>query len=137
MEDSLLTLLKKIEHQNEVQEQLARKSYAAEKLRTAFAGGLLLVVLACAAVFGPKLFVAFREVNSAMSELETVLGNLEEVSQELPGMLDNMNGFMENSQEDMSAAIEKISGLDIETLNKAIGNLHTVVEPLAKLFGRE
>lgn len=72
-------------------------------------------------------------------QAETVLTNLETVTRQLAqadlaGMVENVDILVTSSQEGVSQALDKINTMDIEELNKAIGNLSAVVEPMAKFF---
>ena len=51
-------------------------------------------------------------------------------------MLEHVDSLAQTSEEGMAEALEKISALDIESLNEAIRDLQAVVEPMARLFGR-
>ena len=58
-------------------------------------------------------------------------------------MADNINGLAVTAQESLGQveeglgdAIAALNTLDIEKLNKAIADVQTVIEPLAKLAGR-
>ncbi len=111
---------------------------------------LVIVILVAVAVISviPKLLVLIGNVNNiianaevTLSEASGVLDNLNRVTedlanQDIAGLFDSVNGLVIESQEKINEAMDKVNAMDIETLNQAIHELHTVVEPLAKLFGR-
>ncbi len=111
---------------------------------------LVIVILVAVAVISviPKLLVLIGNVNNiianaevTLSEASGVLDNLNRVTedlanQDIAGLFDSVNGLVIESQEKINEAMDKVNAMDIETLNQAIYELHTVVEPLAKLFGR-
>ena len=51
-------------------------------------------------------------------------------------MLDNVNGLVETSEKSLTETVEKIDNIDLESLNKAIKDLTSIISPLAKLFRR-
>ncbi len=85
--------------------------------------------------------VILQRTNDLMTQAETVMNNMEQVTTELAkaditGMLEDVNSFVETSQESMGEAMKKVTDIDINSLNKAIKDLGTIVAPLAKLLGR-
>ena len=80
------------------------------------------------------------ETNELMGEADVVMKNMETVTDELAhadltGMLDNVNTLVISSEAQLEEAMSKIDSMDIESLNKAIRDLGTIVNPLARLFG--
>lgn len=78
------------------------------------------------------------QVQDMAQEADTVMGNLNTVTQaladaDLGSMVDNVNALTADSQTVVTAALEKLDTIDIDTLNKAIEDLADVVEPLAKV----
>lgn len=116
----------------------AKKQYQMAKISAVCSVCMLVIVVFCAITIIPKFLRTLQEMNTALEEMEVVVGNLEEVSGELAqadisGMLDNVNGLVDSSQEGVAEAMEKVSALDIETMNEAIRDLKTIVAPLADL----
>ena len=93
------------------------------------------------------------KVEAMVGQAELILGNLETATQELADMdvaaliqqmqslLTNLDSLVSNvdtlvttNQDGLVETLEKISAIDIETLNKAIKDLSAVIEPLAKFF---
>lgn len=80
-----------------------------------------------------------EELPGVVAQMETVLGNLEEVSTDLAavdfgGMIDGVNSLVQTGQTSLVETVEKLNTIDFESLNKAIANLSSIVEPLAKIF---
>lgn len=80
------------------------------------------------------------ETNELMVEADVVMKNMETVTDELAqadltGMLDNVNTLVVSSEAQLEEAMSKIDSMDIDSLNKAIRDLGTIVNPLARLFG--
>ena len=72
--------------------------------------------------------------NEMTTELETITKELSSV--EWTSLSKDISDMATQAQESLATASKAVDELDIETLNKAIQELQTVVEPLAKLVGR-
>ncbi len=83
-----------------------------------------------------------KQTNVLMQQASGVLENLDTVTAELAktdisGMMEDVDSLVISSEESMATAVSKIEAIDIDSLNKAIKDLQSVVSPLAKLFGRK
>lgn len=81
------------------------------------------------------------QANTMMGEVQTVVANVDKSTQEIAatdinGMLDNVNSLVATSEKSVQDTVKKIDDVDIESLNKAINDLSTIIAPLAKLFKR-
>ena len=72
--------------------------------------------------------------NEITTDLEVVTKELSTV--EWSALSKDIGDVAAQAQESLATASKAVEELDIETLNKAIKELQTVVEPLAKLVGR-
>ncbi|MBR4131442.1 MAG: hypothetical protein IKT99_00570 [Oscillospiraceae bacterium] len=72
--------------------------------------------------------------NEITTDLEVVTKELSTV--EWTSLSKDISDVAAQAQESLATASKAVDELDIETLNKAIQELQTVVEPLAKLVGR-
>ena len=72
--------------------------------------------------------------NEITTDLEVVTKELSTV--EWTSLSKDISDLAAQAQESLATASKAVDELDIETLNKAIKELQTVVEPLAKLVGR-
>ena len=84
---------------------------------------------------------AIEQVNGMMGEVQSVVANLDKSTQELAAidideMLDNVNGLVATSEKSVEDTVKKLDDVDINSLNKAIKDLSTIIAPLAKLFKR-
>ncbi len=82
---------------------------------------------------------AIESVNGMMGEVQTVVTNLDKSTQELAAidldeMLDNVNSLVDTSEKSVQQTVKKIDDIDLDSLNKAINDLSTIIAPLAKLF---
>lgn len=78
------------------------------------------------------------QMQGLAAEAETVMADLGVVAQalaaaDLDSIVENINSLAADSQSVVADAMAKLDTIDIETLNKAIQDLATVVEPLAKI----
>ena len=111
---------------------------------------LCVLMLACALVLTMSVTNAAKQIVTLVEPLQTVanqasavIGNLDTVAltlaeADLGAMVENVNTLTASSQQAVTEALEKLEGIDIDTLNTAIEDLAIIVEPLAKvskLFG--
>ena len=151
MENSheLQTILQQLEQNSRKQARYARWQCIFSLLAALCCGGLLMVVLTLlpqvnqvveqAGVAAAQAGEIARQAKGLADQAEAVLTNLETVTQDLAGadlagMVENVDDLVVSSQDGVAQALEKINTMDIEALNKAIGNLSAVVEPMAKFF---
>lgn len=93
-------------------------------------GGIALVVMVGRLL--PDLQVLMTQMESTLTDMEQITAQLAEA--DLKGMVDNVDQLVNSSQSAVEQAMEKLNGLDLDTLNKAIKDLASVIEPLAKFF---
>ena len=79
------------------------------------------------------------QVQALTGQMETVLTNLEIVTEQLAGMdlgemVRNVDELVVTSQAGVEETMSKLNSIDFSELNRAIGNLSDVVEPMAKFF---
>ena len=92
----------------------------------------------CVALF-VLVWQLMPRVQALTGQMETVLTNLEIVTEQLAGMdlgemVRNVDDLVITSQAGVDAAVTKLNSIDFDALNKSIGNLSDVVEPMAKFF---
>ena len=98
--------------------------------------------------FGPTVLAFVTSATQLMSQVEVTTANLDELIKTLNRvdfvqLAENINTTMAQSgtalEEALKAvgeALKTLSSINIQELNEGIANLNSVVEPLAKLFGR-
>ena len=84
-----------------------------------------------------------KDVSTELAEADIsgVMTNLEEVTRELAeadlgNMAEDVSDLVSTSQGGVEEALDKLNGIDLDTLNRAIADLAAVVEPLANFFNR-
>lgn len=144
----LLLAIRELTEENRKQQALLEKQCRATRTL-----GLLLICLV--AVVGFSLFTMMPQItktlegfDATLNELNVVVENTQIITEELKaadiegtiqslsGTLDSVNGLVEDSADSLTASLQKLEDLDIDTLNKAIQGLYKVVNPLASLFNR-
>ena len=93
---------------------------------------LVFVVAGCILI--PKAAAVLTKAQDTIVKVEESLGNIDKLSTELINTSANMNKVLEDNAQGLSNDLEEINKIDIETLNKAISDLHDTVEPMAKFF---
>ena len=132
-QSELLELVKKLEAENAAQERYAKKQYRMACVSAAASVLALVVVIVCVAVLMPRVLQTFDQADAILADLEAVTSQLAE---SLPQMIEDLNALVSGSRDGISEAIGKIAAIDIDSLNEAIQDLKTVIEPLARLLGR-
>lgn len=132
-QSELLELVKKLEAENAAQERYAKKQYRMACVSAAASVLALVVVIVCVAVLMPRVLQTFDQADAILADLEAVTSQLAE---SLPQMIEDLNALVSGSRDGISEAIGKIAAIDIDSLNEAIQDLKTVIQPLARLLGR-
>lgn len=87
----------------------------------------------------PKVQELIPQIQSLTGQMETTLTDLQSITAQLAeadlkGMVDNVDQLVGSSQIAVEETMNKMNALDLNTLNKAIKDLASVIEPMAKFF---
>ena len=112
-----------------------------------------LISLVCCVIVVILVFTALPMVEAMVGQAELILGNLETATRELANMdvtslvqqmqslltnvdslVSNVDTLVSTNQDGLVETLEKINAIDFDALNKAIKDLSSVIEPLAKFF---
>ena len=123
----ILELLQKMERNS-------RKQLFTSRIQCLFS----LIALVCFVVILINILTLLPQIELLAQEANVVLTNLQVVTEELAdldlqGMITDIDDLVITSQKGVNAAVSKIEQIDFETLNEAIADLSSVIEPLAKL----
>lgn len=134
MNHEMQALMEKIEKSNRQQVNFAR----IQCIFSVVAAVCCLLLLLTVAKIVPDIKELSNEISGIAVKADTVLTNLETVTQELAAadlesLVTDVSGLVSTSQEGVENTLEKLESLDFDTLNKAIGDLAKIVEPLAKV----
>jgi uncharacterized protein YoxC len=124
----LQELLKRLDESNRQQAKYARWQCILSVAAAVCCVGLFVLV-----------WQLMPQVQALTGQMETVLTNLETVTAQLAGMdlgemVRNVDDLVVTSQAGVEETMAKLNSIDFDELNRAIGNLSDVVEPMAKFF---
>ena len=115
------------------QQKLLKAMYRMSIIRTA---ACLLIFLVIA---GSALYV-LPGVKRLVDQLSIVADNLEQIdvtymTESVTNLAVTGTESLETAMRQVTAALENLNKLDIDTLNQSIADLGAIVEPMARLFG--
>ncbi len=136
--------MKKIEEMTdrELQEQILKyqRGSAARQAVLAIAAVLLVVLMAYVSLMlVPKAMETMRNVDQLATDTNRVVMQAESSLGDIDKMVHNINEVVELNNEDLTVSIQKISEIDIESLNDSIKKFGDAIEPIAqfaKIFSR-
>ena len=86
----------------------------------------------------PKLIYTIDHAEASLSRLDTLVDSADTALSSATEAANNANKLLLDNEEAVGEAMAKFNSVDFEALNRAINDLATVVEPLARvsnLFG--
>ena len=115
------------------QQKLLKAMYRMSIIRTV---ACLLIFLVIA---GSALYV-LPGVKKLVDQLSIVADNLEQIdvtymTESVTNLAVTGTESLETAMRQVTAALENLNKLDIDTLNQSIADLGAIVEPMARLFG--
>ena len=131
---------------HDLQSELLRYQKKTAKRTTAVAvalGVIALIFAVSAALIVPEVINTLTAVQNSLEEVSTLAGKaedtLENLNTSLVGMnkmIDNVDTVLTDNTDAMSEAVNKISNIDIDSLNESIQDLNSAVDSMGKLFNR-
>lgn len=119
----------------------SRKQLFYARIRTFAALTGVVAVIFFLISMAPGLLKTVNQANEVMAQASetivlanTAIESITEMSSAITDMGENMDTFITENAESVAKVMEKIESVDFEGLNKAIKDLGTVIEPLAKFF---
>lgn len=97
--------------------------------------GILAVVIIALCIIVPPAVKTIKHADEAIVSASSTLSKADEAIDGINSMTGEVTEFIETNSEAVSGSMQKLQNIDFDGLNKAIQNLESVVEPLAKLFG--
>ena len=128
--------------------KIAKKQLFWTRLLTILILGLLVSLVVIWMRAYPVLTDLAAKADFLMTEVQVVVTDLDAVAKSLQevdfgALADNVDGMVRETGEavtdamgQMDEALQTIKNLDIQALNDGISKFNSVVEPLARLFGR-
>ena len=128
--------------QNREVTEILRKIHKSNSVQTIVCSILCvfaLVACVCCVILFVKVYEILPQMNVVFGQMETILSNLEQTSEQLAAvdfqsMVQDVDALVITGQQGLEQTMEKLDAIDFNALNKAIGDLADVVEPLAKFF---
>lgn len=134
-DQGVIQLLEKMAADNEAQNQYLRKQLFFTRIFAAACCVLTVALLAVLLKVMPPLLGTMDKAVEALDQASETLELVEATLVDIQGLFEE-DGLVGQSSEALTQATEKISAMDIESLNDAIRDLGAVVEPLANFFDR-
>lgn len=133
--NEMLELMRKMEESSRKQLLYTRIQCVAAVIAVACFAGIFFLIRDLL----PQVSAIMADIPGLVSQLESVLGNLEVVTSDLATvdfetMVTGINSLVSAGQVSLEETVAKLNAIDFESLNKAIGNLSAVVEPMASFF---
>ena len=133
-----------------------RQSSTRQMIASIFVVVIALIMAVAVAVIVPKAMSLMSDLQASLGQINTLVSEAQESVEKIDDMLveiqptvDSLGGAIENidgmvgnldsmitdNSENLKAAIEKMNGIDFDTLNQAIAELEATVQPFANFFG--
>lgn len=133
--DDVIGLLQEMAEQNEAQAGILKKQLFVTRI-AALAGCVLAAgVLMALLLLVPPLVKTLGQVQQTLTEVSGTLAEAENTMQDIQSLFEQ-DGLVGQSSRALQQTTDKISRMDIDSLNNAIRDLGAVVEPLAEFFGK-
>lgn len=124
-------------------EKIMEQLLADSKKRTLFARitalaavGIFLLVAAAFLVAAPRAIHTLENVDEVLASAEEAVTQISEMSANITTTSTNINTFISDNSQALTDAVTNMNSIDFDTLNQAISDLQTAVEPFANLMGR-
>ncbi len=121
--------------ENEKVLELMKKQLFFTRVFAAACCALTVAVLAVLIRVIPPLLGMMDQAVTAMDQATATLETVDDTLTDIQGLFEE-DGLVGQSSRALEEATDKINRMDIDSLNRAIGDLGDVVEPLADFFGK-
>ena len=130
--DEFREILADLRKTNQEQADYAKRAWIMSLISTIAVLIVALFIMLYGAFLMPK-------VNSLLNEAQISLTNVTEITDKLSkvdfeGLIDDVGGLVITTEKDLGITMKKIDEIDFKGLNRSIGDLGDVIEPLAKFF---
>lgn len=138
----VMQLLKQLAEDNEAQNRYLRKQLFFTRIFAVACCVLTIALLVVLLKVIPpllntmdKALAALDQTVTALDQASDTLELVDDTLTDIQGLFDE-DGLVGQSSEALAQATEKMSQMDIDSLNRAIRDLGAVVEPLANFFDK-
>lgn len=124
-------------------EKIMEQLLADSKKRTLFARitalatvGIFLLVAAAFLVVVPQALHTLENVDEVLASAKEAVTQISDMSANITTTSTNLNTFISDNAQTLTDAVSNLNSIDYDTLNQAITDLQTAVEPFANLMSR-
>lgn len=135
LDPEIRAYMQRMEAESQKRTKYARGAFIVSIITAIAMVSILITMLIIVRKVMPTVEDSLEQLGRVMSNIETVTNEISEAN--IPQMLKKTDKLIQSSQKGMEQLIDKVEAFDIEGLNESINDLRTVVEPLAKLFGKK
>ena len=105
--------------------------------------GIFVVIAISMLILVPRVFTAISVATSTIEHIDTIVTEADKTLDDVNAMVGeittaskNINKIVDENGQDITDAVDKMSGIDFEGLNDAINDLKNTVGPMASFFSR-
>ncbi len=116
--------------------KLEKKQLFYHRISAVCFAGFLLLSIVTVGILVPKITNTLENINSVTQKVETSLGNIDDMATGITDATANLNKLVNDNATELTDAVEKLSQIDYEGLNRAIQDLEDTVGPFASFMNR-
>ena len=114
--------------------KLMKKQVKFQKISSFCMSGLLVVVLVAALLIVPKTVALLKDANTLVTKANESVTKIDQMSDSITTASEKLNTLVDENGESLTSAVQSLSDIDFEGLNKAIKDLQDAVGPMAAFF---
>lgn len=115
-------------------ESKKRTFYA--RITACMAAGIFLAAAAAFLAVVPRTLHILEDAEHMVTTAETAVTQISEMSASITATSANLNTFITDNSQILTDAVTNMNSIDYDTLNQAISDLRTAVEPFANFMNR-
>lgn len=109
-----------------------RKQLILARIRTYVSVAILVIILLVSVILVPKVITTMNTVEETAGNLNRVATGIQTSLEGVDKLIESTNKMVETNTKDMEDALNNFNSIDFDSLNGAIEDLASVVEPLAR-----
>lgn len=135
-------MAKKLEDMNEKELLIEIAKGQRKESRNGRISAAAILALSAALVISLAIFIPIAantlgKVYTTLNEAEQVAIGAQKSLGEIDEMVNNFNGVIVDNTDSVNEALSKVKDIDVNSLNRSIKELADILDPLAKLFGKD
>ena len=130
--DEFREILADLRKTNQEQADYAKRAWIMSLISTIAVLIVTLFILLYGAFLMPKVNSLLNEAQISLTNVSGITDKLSKVDFE--GLIDDVGGLVITTEKDLGITMKKIDEIDFKGLNRSIGDLGDVIEPLANFF---